>query len=152
MLRPVFCALQAGEVVNRPTKGTIEAEVANAIVRFQREQQGRGPTEVRAHLLGDLVLVRCGGIFTPTEARLSASDEGRRLIKSARQELRTIVRPEIEAIVGQIVGCKVIRSYADVDVEAGEMVEIYVLDTDLEKRLLRQDLDRLGSVGPKREV
>ena len=144
-----MCFNRQARIVSRPTKGTIEAEVANAVVRFQREQQGRGPNEVRAHLIGDLVLVRCGGIFTPTEARLAASEEGRRLIKSARQELRAIVRHEIEAIVGGITACKVVRSYADVDVEAAEMVEVYVLESDLEKRLLRQDLDRLGIVAQK---
>jgi len=50
--------------VNRPIKGSLEAGIANAVVRFQREQQERGATDVRAHLLGDLVLVRCTSIFT----------------------------------------------------------------------------------------
>ena len=123
--------------MNRPTKGTIEAEVANAIVRFQREQQGRGPADARAHLVGDLILVRCAGIFTPTEARLAATDEGRKLIKSARQELRSISSAEIEAIVADIVGCAVVRSYGDISVEAAEQMEVYVLNADLEKRLGR---------------
>jgi uncharacterized protein YbcI len=136
--------------VNRPTKGTIEAEIANAVVRFHREQQGRGPADVRAHLLGDLILVRCAGIFTPTEARLAASEEGRRLIKSARQELRSINHEELETILAGIAGCRVVRSYCDVSVEAGEQMEVYVLDTDLEKRLLRQDLDRLSGIAPRR--
>lgn len=130
--------------VNRPTKGSLEADIANAVVRFQREQQGRGPTDVRAHLLGDLVLVRCSGIFTQTEARLAASEEGRRLIKSARQELRSINHAEIEEIIAAILGCKVVRSYYDLDVAAAEQMEVYVLTTDVEKRLLRQDLNRLG--------
>ena len=92
----------------------MEAEVANAVVRFQREQQGRGPTEVRANLLGDLMLVRSNGIFTPTETRLAVSDEGRRLIRSARQELRAISHLEIEEIIGGIVGARIVRSYFDI--------------------------------------
>ncbi|MBC7806602.1 MAG: DUF2294 domain-containing protein [Akkermansiaceae bacterium] len=132
------------------TKGSIEAEVANAVVRFQREQQGRGATDVRAHLLGDLIVVRCGGIFTPTEAHLAVSDEGRRLIKSARRELRSINRVEIEEIVGQIAGCDVVRSYYDLEVGAAEQVEVYVLSADVEKRLLRQDVDRQGGIATKR--
>jgi len=119
------------------TKGSIESEVASAVVRFQREQQGRGATDVRAHLLGDLLIVRCGGIWTPTEAHLAASDEGRRLIKSARQELRSINRAEIEGILARIVGCDVVRSYYDLEVSAAEQVEVYVLSVDVEKRLLR---------------
>lgn len=132
--------------MERPTKGCIEAEIANAVVKFHREQQGRGPSDVRAHLIGDMVLVRCTGIFTPTEAHLSASDDGRKLIKSSRQELRSINQTEIEGVVAAIVGCGVLRSYCDVDVDAAEQVEVYVLEADIEKRLLRLDLDRLSGL------
>jgi uncharacterized protein YbcI len=123
--------------MDRPTKGTLEAAVANAVVRFHREQQGRGPTDARTHLVGDLLVVRCCGIFTPTEAHLAATEEGRRLIKSARQELRSINHTELEEIIAGIAGCRVLRSYADVNVEAAEQMEVFVLETDLEKRLLR---------------
>lgn len=118
-----------------PTKGTIEAEIANAVVRFQREQHGRGATDVRAHLQGELILVRSGGIFTPTEAKLAVSDEGRKLIKSSRQELRSINHAEIEEIIGHIVDCAVLHSFYDVDVSAAEQVEVYVLKNDVEKQL-----------------
>lgn len=84
------------------SKGALEAEIANAIVKFQREQHGRGPQDVRAHLVGDLILVRCLGIWTPIEVKLCASDKGRRLVKSARQELRAIVHLEIEEVVGGV--------------------------------------------------
>ena len=123
--------------MNRPTRGAIEAAVANACVRFQREQQGRGPNDLRVHLLGDLLLVRSTGILTQTEARLAATEEGRRLIKSARQELRTINHQEIEELLAAIIGCPVVRSYYDVDVTAAEQMEVYVLERDLEKVLLK---------------
>lgn len=138
--------------MERVTKGSIEAEVANAVVRFQREQQGRGAADVRAHLMGDMMVIRSSGIFTPTEAHLAASDEGRRLIKSARQELRSIHRKEIEDIVARLVQMDILRSYYDVDVDAAEQVEVYMLGQDVEKRLLRQDVDRLNSLGQKRTV
>ena len=127
----------------------MEAEVANAVVRFQREQQGRGPTEVRAHLLGDLMLVRSNGIFTPTESRLAVSDEGRRLIRSARQELRAISHLEIEQIIADILGARILRSYFDIHVDEAEQIEVYVLEADIEKRLLRPDTDRLSSPTPR---
>ena len=121
--------------MSRATKGILEAEISSAIVRFQREQQGRGAQDVRAHLVGALVLVRSTGIFTPVEAKLVASDEGRRLIKSARQELRSINHEEAEQILAKIIGCDVVRSFFDVDVEAGEQVEVYVLAEDIEKKM-----------------
>jgi len=126
----------------RVTKGSIEAAVANAVVRFQREQQGRGAAEVRAHLVGDMVVVRSGGILTPTEARLMATEEGQRLIKSARHELWGINHSEIEGVVACIVGSAVVRSFYDVDVGGAEQVEIYILAHDVEQRLARQERDR----------
>jgi uncharacterized protein YbcI len=137
--------------VSRLTRGTIEAQVANAIVQFQREQQGRGPADVRVHLIGDLILVRCTGIFTLTETRLAVSEEGRRLIKSARQELRVITRADQENLIAGIVDCNVIRSYGDVDVEAAEQMEVFVLEADLEKRLLRQELDALSGLNSRQK-
>lgn len=120
--------------MNPPTKGALEAEIANAITRFHREQQGRGPGEVRAFVVGDLILVRCQSIFTPVEAKLCASEEGQKLIKSARQELRSINHGEIEEIVGELAGCAVLRSHCDLSVEAAEQVEVYVLEQNVEKQ------------------
>lgn len=136
-------------MLSRTTKGTIEAEVANSVVRFHREQHGRGPADVRASILGDMVVVRCSGIYTPTEQRLFATEDGRRLIKSARQELRSINHGEIESLIASITSTAVLRSYYDIDVQSAEQVEIYVLDIDLEKRLLRLDLDQLNSIAPR---
>lgn len=43
------------------TKGELEAEVSNAVMRFKREYMGRGPQDVRTHLIDDMVLVRLKG-------------------------------------------------------------------------------------------
>ena len=116
------------------SKGALEADIAGAVTRFHREQQGRGPGEVRAFLVGDLILVRCTSILTPVEAKLCASDEGRKLIKSARRELRSINHEEIEEIIGGLCGCEVLRSHCDLSVEAAEQVEVYVLAQNVEKQ------------------
>lgn len=142
----VFCGFGLG-IMAKITRGIIEAQLASAMVQFQREQHGRGPTDVRVHILGDMALVRSSGIFTATETHLSASEEGRRLIKSARQELRSIIRTDLEALVSKITGCRALRSYGDVDVNVAEQMEVYVLEADLEKRLLRQELDGLTGLG-----
>ena len=129
------------------TKGSLEAEVAGAVVRFHREQHGRGPSEVRAALLADLAIVRCVEVLTPTETRLATTEGGRRLVRSSRQELRSIVHGEVESIVAGIVGCRVLRSYCDMDVEAGEQIEVYVLERDIHAV---QSRDARRSVHPER--
>lgn len=117
------------------TRGALEAEVANAVVKFHREQQGRGPHDVRAHITGCLVVVRSIGIFTPTEIHLSGSEEGRRLIRSSRQELRAIAQREIENTISTILDCNVKFSYYDINVAEAEQLEVYVLDIDLEQKI-----------------
>ena len=65
---------RGGWPVCRATKGELESREAAAAVRFQRDQQGRRPTDVRAHTIRDLLVVRYTGIFTQTEAHLAASE------------------------------------------------------------------------------
>ena len=39
------------------TKGEIEAEISEAMVKFELEYMGRGPKEVRSFIVEDMVLV-----------------------------------------------------------------------------------------------
>ena len=52
------------------TQGEIEAAVCQGITRFQQDYMGRGPTEIHAHLLGDLLIVRLKGVLTASEQQL----------------------------------------------------------------------------------
>jgi uncharacterized protein YbcI len=42
----------------KKTKGQIEAEICDAVIRFEKEYMGRGPLETKAYILDDMVLVR----------------------------------------------------------------------------------------------
>jgi len=158
MEHPGGRTFRMGAASGRPRQGdmkkrsviTIEADVGTAVVRFQREQQGRGAALVRAHILGDMIVVRSSDVLTPAEVRLTATEEGRRLIRSLRQELRSINHDEIERVISEIAECAVLRSYCDMSVEAAEQIEVYVLADDMMKSLLRQDLDRLNGMAPRR--
>ena len=55
------------------TQGEIEAAVCEGIRRFETEYMGRGPKEIRTHLLGDLLLVRLSGVLTAAEQHLARS-------------------------------------------------------------------------------
>lgn len=114
------------------TKGQLEAEVAAALTQFEKEYMGRGPTETRAFIIEDIVLVRLQGVLTPAERQLvSAQDpsEGRRLIKRMRTELLESARPLLETVVAQITGRTVISLHTDISTSRGERVIIFVLDS-----------------------
>ena len=107
---------------------TVEREIERAVARFHREQQGRAPGICRVTLLSDLVLVRLYDVFTPTERELATTEEGRKLVQSARREGRALTRRLAEAAVAGACGRKVVRSFYDLDVRVGEQMEAYVLE------------------------
>ena len=114
------------------TQGQLEAEIAEAITRFEKEYMGRGPTETRAFLVQDMVLVRLRGVLTPAEQKLIVSDdsnEGRRLVKRIRMELLENARELLAAVIADITGCPVISMHTDISTTTGERVIIFILDT-----------------------
>ena len=69
------------------TKGEAETAIRNAIIKFEQEFMGRGPTDVKAFMLRDLVLVRLKGVLTPAERQLAKNAEGIDMVKRMRQNL-----------------------------------------------------------------
>jgi uncharacterized protein YbcI len=107
---------------------SLEAEVASAIARFHRDEQGHEPGRIEVLARGELIVVRCHDVFTATERGLAASSEGKKVIQSARRDQRALTRRDIEREVGRVVERGVLRSFYDIDTRNGEQVEVYVLD------------------------
>ena len=69
------------------TQGEIEAAICEGISRFKQDYMGRGPKDIHAHLLGDLLVVRLLGVLTAAEQHLVkslAAEKGRDLLKQVR--------------------------------------------------------------------
>jgi uncharacterized protein YbcI len=113
--------------MSEPSKQTNERELAEIVAKFHLEQQGHSPL-CSSNILPSMAIVRSERIFTSTERNLSESPEGRKIIQSARREQRALTRREIESRVAKLLNRKVLRSYYDLDVRAGEQVEIYIFD------------------------
>src|SRR5689334_15509025 len=72
------------------TQGEIEAAVCEGICRFEQDYMGRGPKDIQAHLIGDLIVVRLHGVLTAAEQQLVKSpppEKGRTLLKQVRSHL-----------------------------------------------------------------
>ena len=72
------------------TQGEIEAAVCEGIARFEQDYMGRGPKDIHAHLIGDLLVVRLKGVLTVAEQQLVAAlpaEKGRDLLKQVRMLL-----------------------------------------------------------------
>jgi len=56
------------------TRGEIESAISEGMGRFEQEYMGRGPKDVHAHLLSDLVVIRLKGVLTAAEQHLVKTD------------------------------------------------------------------------------
>ncbi len=112
------------------TRGQLEAEISEAIIKFEQEYMGRGPEETRTFLLDDLVFVRLKGVLTPAEKKLAGAqtdDRGRMLVKETRIELLEKGRELLEAIVRDVLGQKVISLHTDISTRTGERIIVFTL-------------------------
>ena len=112
------------------TQGEIEAAICEGISRFEQEYMGRGPKDIHAHLIGDLLVVRLQGVLTAAEQQLVKSlpaEKGRDLLKQVRTHLIETARPVMEAMVQEVTGVKVLSLHHDISTATGEEVVLFTL-------------------------
>jgi len=112
------------------TQGEIEAGICEGISRFEQDYMGRGPKDIHAHLLGDLLVVRLQGVLTAAEQHLVKSlpaEKGRDLLKQVRTHLIETARPVLEAMVEKITGVEVVTMHHDISTTTGEEVVLFTL-------------------------
>jgi uncharacterized protein YbcI len=112
------------------THGEIESAICEGISRFEQDYMGRGPKDIRTHLLGDLLVVRLQGVLTAAEQHLVKSlspEKGRDLLKQVRTHLIETARPIMEAMVEKVTGVKVVSMHHDISTITGEEVVLFTL-------------------------
>src|ERR1051326_7379001 len=110
------------------TQGELEAAICEGMSRFEQEYMGRGPKDIRAHLLGDLLVVRLRGVLTAAEQQMVKSlpaAKGRDLLKQVRTHLIETARPVMEAFVEQVTGVKVVSLHQDISTVTGEEIVLF---------------------------
>ncbi len=112
------------------TQGEIEAGICAGITRFEQEYMGRGPKDIHAHLIGDLLVVRLQGVLTAAEQQLVKTlpaEKGRNLLKEVRTQLIETARPHLEALIRDVTGVPVVSLHHDVRTATGEEVVLFTL-------------------------
>ncbi len=111
-----------------PKKAEMERRVSDAVINFEKEYMGRGPTETRTFIIENMIIVRLKGVLTRAELQLANakdSERGRKLIKDVRVELIEKGRPLLEAVVESITEQKVISLHTDISTTTGERIIIF---------------------------
>jgi len=112
------------------TQGEIEAVICAGVTRFEQEYMGRGPKDIHAHLIGDLLVVRLKGVLTAAEQQLVKTlpaEKGRDLLKQVRTQLIETARPVLEALVQEATGVKALSLHHDISTVTGEEVVVFAL-------------------------
>lgn len=117
---------------NGQTKGEAETSIRNAIIKFEQEFMGRGPTDVKAFILRDIVLVRLKGVLTPAERQLAKNIEGVDMVKRMRQNLIAQGRERLCSQIAAITGTEVTGLFTDIETQISERVIVFTLETDLD--------------------
>ncbi len=114
------------------SKGQVEADISEALIKFEKEYMGRGPEETKTYIIDDIILIRLKRVLTPAEQQLAGtSDEttGRTLIKRVRTELLEKARPLLEQIIIDLTGKRVKSLHTDISTITGERVIILTLES-----------------------
>jgi uncharacterized protein YbcI len=112
------------------TRGEIEAAVCVGMGRFEQDYMGRGPKEIHAHLIGDLVVIRLQGVLTAAEQQLVSSlpaDKGRELLKQVRTHLIETARSLLASMILECTGVEVASMHHDISTATGEEVVVFSL-------------------------
>lgn len=114
------------------TRGEMESAIRNAIIKFEQEFMGRGPTDVRASILRDTILIRLKGVLTPAERQLAKSEEGIGMVKQMRQNLISQGREQLCREILEITRAETTALFTDIDTRIEERIIVLTLDRDLE--------------------
>lgn len=112
------------------TQGEIEAAICKGMTSFEQEYMGRGPKNLQAHLIDDLLVVRLLGVLTVAEQQLVKTltpEKGRDLLKQVRTHLIETARPTLEVMVQEVTGVKVLSLHHDISTATGEEIVLFTL-------------------------
>lgn len=121
------------------SKGQIEAEVSNAMTKFELEYMGRGPKETKTFIIDDMVIVRLKGVLTDAERHLTKTQEGRDLVKKVRATMLESARDLLSRVIRDIVGVDVTSLHTDISTNTGERIIIFTLADVLDKDFQKKD-------------
>jgi uncharacterized protein YbcI len=104
-----------------PAASSLQLEIANAVVRANKELFGRGPTKARVIIHDDVVV--CVLAECQTRAERTLIQNGRQeAVAQFRNEMHNVACPKLTRIVERLTGLRVAACILGIDLEADEQV------------------------------
>jgi uncharacterized protein YbcI len=115
------------EAQNRPSGGSLAADVSRHVVRLFSEYTGRGPTRARTTIRDNLIVCLTQDTMTKAERRLVAEGEAE-LVVTIRRKFQTTMRDDLVAGIELMTGRTVLSFMSDHDADGDYAAEVFVLD------------------------
>ncbi len=112
-------------------KGQMEDEITKAMILWEKEYMGRGPTEARTDIIRNMVIVTLKGILSQAEKHLATNKEGMILIKKLREQLVYQRRSELDDIIYRITQTKVLSIHSDLSTKTGERIFVFITEKEI---------------------
>ena len=104
-------------------------EISNAVARLHKHYVGRGPTNARTTIDGDLVVCLLEGGYTRAEQTLEEIERAD-IVAAGRLGLQSAMRKEMIDAVQRALGRQVRSFMSANDLQRNLQVEVFVLDCD----------------------
>ncbi len=115
------------------SKGQMEAKICEAFSRFEIDYMGRGPRQIKAYILQDMIIVRMMGFLSQSEKKLAETPQGVEQIKKLRTMLFENSKADIEALILPIINVDIASIHSDVSTKSGEKIIMITLESNLEE-------------------
>ena len=100
--------------------------ISTACVQIHREYTGRGPTEAKATILPDALLIALGGLLTTAERNLVLVGMAEE-VRNIRDSLQTAMHEDLVAAVEQALGRGVLALLGTTDVHGDLGIQVFTL-------------------------
>jgi uncharacterized protein YbcI len=135
--------------------GSVGADISRTAVQLFHEYTGRGPTQARTTINGDLVIIVLGSTLLKAERSLISAGDGD-TVRQMRRRFQDVMRPDLTAAVEQQTGRKVIAFMSDNHMDPDLACEVFILESDGTEDGAGPSVDGAGlsvdGAGPSYEV
>jgi uncharacterized protein YbcI len=108
-------------------RGSLLAEISNAVMRTTADYTGRGPTRARTVMSGDWVFVTLSDTLTKGERRLAENGKAD-FVQESRFAFQQVMRHDLVVEIERLTGRKVCAFMSSNHIDPDVAVEVFMLE------------------------
>ncbi|MFD0824652.1 DUF2294 domain-containing protein [Neobacillus sp. M.A.Huq-85] len=113
--------------------GKKETAFNDMVRKIRKEIFGKGPERIFTHFVENMAVTTMYGIQTPTEKFIAQTQEGKKVVHSARtQMIQDLYKEQVPAGMEELVGSKLLHLFSDVKVEEDMAVSVFIFEKPIE--------------------